>query len=145
MEETAEAKASNALSRCQYLWEEYKYRHDMIWDRIFRFTGAEVVISTLPYLNPGITRRLEGWILLVPGLSCVLALFVFAVMWNELEVFGKVKNVYRVQQEILFPGMHAPRKKSRFEFVRLYLAVLVILNVANLYMVWNILVKPLCG
>lgn len=45
-----EKNNSNTLQQCQYLWEEYKYRHDLIWQRIFRFTGAVVLISIIPYV-----------------------------------------------------------------------------------------------
>jgi hypothetical protein len=39
---TNDSDDSDVLKQCQYLWEEYKYRHDLIWQRIFRFTTARV-------------------------------------------------------------------------------------------------------
>jgi hypothetical protein len=43
-----DSQTADALKQCQYLWEEYKYRHDLIWQRVFRFTTAIVLISIVP-------------------------------------------------------------------------------------------------
>ncbi len=88
--------------KCDYLWGEYKYRHDMIWQRIFQFTTAIVLISVIPYIQPDIARALGSTILIASGLALVLALFVLLVIWNELDAFWKIKQEYRRWQNQLF-------------------------------------------
>jgi hypothetical protein len=122
------------LKQCQYLWEEYKYRHDLIWQRIFRFTAAVTLISIIPYVQQDIARKLETWILIAPLLATILAGFVLVVMWYELQLFGKIKQAYWRQQNKLLDDdlKHELDKKSRFRcFVLSYLFSLVMLSVAN--------------
>jgi hypothetical protein len=33
------------------LWDEYKYRHDLIWKLVFQLTTAVILINTAPYLE----------------------------------------------------------------------------------------------
>ena len=128
------ANEFDALVYCQYLWEEYKYRHDHIWQRIFRFTSAVVLISIVPYVQMKIARTLGCWILLAPLLATILAGFVFVVMRNELKIFEKIKTAYRRQQNNLLDDdlKHDLNEKSNFnDQVMLYLGSLVFLSLAN--------------
>lgn len=134
-------ETSKALEQCKYLWEEYKYRHDLIWQRIFRFTTAVVLISIIPYVQQDIARLLGNWILIAPFLAFILAFFVLLVMWNELELFGKIKEAYRRQQNRLLDDdlKHGLNEKSNFSFfVRVYFASLVLLSLFNVFIVWQI-------
>ena len=36
------------LDRANYLWEEYKYRHYLIWKLLFRVTFVAVVLTITP-------------------------------------------------------------------------------------------------
>jgi len=131
----------NALKQCQYLWEEYKYRHDLIWQRIFRFTTAVVLISIIPYVQQKIADLLGPWILIAPLLATILAGFVLIVMRNELELFGKIKTAYRRQQNKLLDDdlKHDLSKKSDFDcLVLLYLSTLVVLSLVNGFIVWRV-------
>ncbi len=136
-----ESDAQEVLEQCKYLWDEYKYRHDLIWQRIFRFTTAVVLISIIPYVQQDIAHRLGNWILIAPLLASILAGFVLLVMWNELELFGKIKHAYRRQQNKLLDDdlKHDLDKKSYFDrFVLFYLGSLVVLSFANGLIAWLI-------
>jgi hypothetical protein len=141
-----------ALKKCKYLWEEYKYRHDLIWQRVFRFTTAIVLISIIAYVQQDIVHLLGHWILLSPLLASILASFVFVVMWNELELFGRIKEAYRRQQNELLDDdlKHRLYERSNFRlFVLIYLATLVLLSVINGFVVscvWipKVLAQPIC-
>jgi hypothetical protein len=130
----------DALDYCQYLWEEYKYRHDHIWQRIFRFITAVVLISIISYAQGQIARTLGLWILTAPLLATILAGFVLVVMRNELKLFEKIKTAYRRQQNNLLDDdlKHDFDKKSNFNRqVMLYLVSLVALSLANgLIILW---------
>ena len=51
-------KKSHDLEALHNLWDEYEYRHNLIWQRIFIFTTAVVSISILPYIQETIVKRL---------------------------------------------------------------------------------------
>jgi hypothetical protein len=127
---------------CQYLWAEYEYRHDLVWQRVFRFTTAVVLISIIPYVKKNIAQLLGNWILIAPVLAAFLAAFVLFVMKNELKLLGKIRRAYRRRQnELLDEDLrYVLGKKSSFDYVVLiYLGILVVLSLANVlivYCVW---------
>lgn len=128
------AKKLKALQYCQFFWEEYKYRHDLIWQRIFRFTAAIVLVSIIPYVQQEIARLLGVWILIAPLLATILAVFVLVVIWNELELFRKIKKAYRRKQNKLLDDdlKHDLCREGDFKsLVLLYLSSLVVLSLAN--------------
>jgi hypothetical protein len=154
------------LKALQNLWEEFKYRHDLIWQRIFIFTSAIVLISTVPYIEMDIVKRLREWILIAPVLALSLAVFVLFVILNELKIFERIYLAYWQLQNIFLDDdlKHEPRKldhelrkkswfswfgvrvlfyyvrkKSWFEVCVLsYLYILVVLSIANLLIAWLI-------
>jgi hypothetical protein len=139
---------SDALKHIQILWEEYKYRHDHIWQRTFRFTTAIVLISITPYLQQDIARLLGPWILIAPLLAFLLASFVLLVMRNELALFGRIKEAYRRQQNRLLPKdlEHPINEKSTFKlFVMTYFGCLVLLSIVNGFIVWRVWIPNLCA
>jgi hypothetical protein len=87
-------KKSHDLEALQNLWDEYKYRHNLIWQRIFIFTTAVVSISILPYIQLNIVERLGNWILIAPVLAVILALFMLLVFYTELELFKRIYQAY---------------------------------------------------
>jgi hypothetical protein len=137
----SDSDASVALKQCQYLWKEFKYRHDLIWQRIFRFTTAVVLISMIPYVQRDIARLLGAGILIAPVLATILAVFVLVVMWNELKLFRKITTAYwRQQNELLDQDLqHNLSAKRPFDcYVKLYLGSLVVLSIVNGLLVWLI-------
>lgn len=105
-------KTNTALNEAQLLWEEYKYRHDLIWQRTFTFTTAIILISILPYVQKEVVLVLRWWILIAPVLAVCLAAFGLAVMLNELRIFSKIKCVYRGYQNALYEHLH-PRYEHK--------------------------------
>ena len=134
-----DSEKTNVLEHCQYLWEEYKYRHDLIWQRIFRFTTAVVLISIIPYIEENIAPLFGPWILTAPLLASLLAGFVLPIMRNELRLFGKIKEAYRRQQNKLLDDdlKHRRSEKSKFVwFVMAYFFCLLLLSIINGFIVW---------
>ena len=133
------------------LWEEYKYRHDLIWQRTFTFTTAIVLISIIPYIQPEIVRLLNKSILIAPLLALILAAFGLLVMHNELVLFGKIKGEYRRRQnKLLGKELNNPNKSGYFGlFVTAYFISLLVLCILNCYIVWvklipEVLRQPVC-
>jgi len=136
---TKKITEASALQKCQYFWEEYKYRHDLIWQRIILFTTAVVLLSIVPYLQDNIARRLDVAILIAPILATFLAGFVWIVMWNELKLLDKIKKAYRKEQNKLLDKelKHDLDKKKTFTpLVLSYLGVLLLLSIGNILIAW---------
>jgi hypothetical protein len=116
--------------RYNAVWDEYKYRHDLIWRVTFQVTSAAVIIGVSPYLSVKVTVALGWWVLGVPILALGLVGVAFFVIADEIALFEKIKAEYRCLQKECFDIEH---KTSRFElFVRLYLGALFVLGVLNL-------------
>ena len=125
----------------QYLWEEFKYRHDLIWQRVFQFTTAIVLISIIPYIQRELASLLGNMILVAPVLAIFLALFVLLVVWHELALFENSATVLMHKQNELFGLNHdlnAPRPFGWF--VMAYLFILLVLTVINYWIVQSILI-----
>ena len=116
------ADPKNSLERCKYLWQEYEYRHDLIWRLIFKFTTAIVLISIVTYVQVALVRTLGALIIGAPLLAVALACFGLIVMRNELDIFGKIKLRYREwQNQLMSPDnqLHELKEKGSFsKFVK---------------------------
>lgn len=77
------------------LWDEYKYRHDHIWQKLFQITIAVVLLGSVPYLKPEVTQVLHKWILIAPLLGCILVLISLMLMHFELTLFSKIATAHR--------------------------------------------------
>jgi hypothetical protein len=127
-------EVSTALQLAQHFWTEFKYRHDLIWQRIFRLTAAVVLISIIPYAQPIVTKLLGNWILLAPALATALSVFALSVMRHELSLFERIATEYIWQQNRLLATepkhkLDAPRPFGFF--VQIYLIVLIVLSILN--------------
>jgi hypothetical protein len=114
------------------LWDEYKYRHDLIWRHMIRSTVALVVLLTLRYT----TEFGDNYYLSVGGwfLAVMYTGFTVLVVHNELELYDQIKKLHRKRQHYyfgLFPEIHDKKRKrtgSGFSSrVMFYLIVLFIL------------------
>lgn len=135
--DTPDSPTVSALEQCRYLWEEYKYRHDLIWQRTFTFTTAIVLVSIIPYLEQGIARQLKGWTLIAPSLAFLLASLGLLVMNNELGAIGKIKTEYRIHQNALLGhDLNDPTSTGTFRYyVTAYFISLLVLTIVNMFVV----------
>ena len=145
---TKKQETSYPLELSKFLWEEVKYRHDLVWQRIFIFTTSVVVISIIPYAQPIVSQLLGNWILLAPLVATLLAIFAFVVMQYELGLLQRTATAYMRQKNILLDDepKHDLSARRRFDdFVRFYLIILVIVSLANVLIVWLVWVPALAS
>ncbi|MFH7565393.1 MULTISPECIES: hypothetical protein [Oceanimonas] len=116
------------------LWDEYKYRHDHIWQKLFQITIAVVLLGSVPYLKPEITQVLKGWILIAPLLGTVLSLISLVLMHFELTLFGKIVRAHRAHQEKLGLIQHSRHNYFRY-LVMTYVSFLMLVSMANVAVV----------
>jgi hypothetical protein len=127
-------EVSIAVQLAEHFWTEFKYRHDLIWQRIFRLTAAVVLISIIPYAQPIVAKLLGNWILVAPILATALAGFAYFVMQHELKLFERIATEYMWQQNKLLATepehkIGAPRPFG--DFVKVYLIFLIGLSCVN--------------
>ncbi|GAA3546029.1 hypothetical protein [Zobellella aerophila] len=116
------------------LWDEYKYRHDHIWKKLFQITIGVVLLGAVPYLKPDITRVLQGWILIAPLLGTVLSLIAIFLMHFELCLFAKIAQAHRHHQEAHGAFQHS--KGSYFRYlIMVYVCFLFLVSIANVAVV----------
>ncbi len=116
------------------LWDEYKYRHDHIWQKLFQITIAVVLLGAVPYLKPDITQVLKGWILIAPLLGSMLALITLALMHFELTLFARIAAAHRAHQEEAGLVKHSRNNYFRY-LVLTYVSFLLLVSLANIAVV----------
>lgn len=80
----------------KYLWEEYRYMHDLIWRLLFRITLVAALLSITPYtINDAIRHRTACWIYLLPVLAFLLALGGWLLLVKEFQLFQPIDKLYR--------------------------------------------------
>jgi hypothetical protein len=92
------------LSRAEYLWNEFQYRHDLIWNLVFRLTIAVVLLGIIPYTQSDLIEmlgELSWWILAPPLLGAVLASIGFKRIRHELKHLNYIWCHYRALQDRL--------------------------------------------
>ncbi|MDN6320228.1 MAG: hypothetical protein ACTHYN_15460 [Marinobacter sp.] len=118
----------------ELLWDEYKYRHDHIWKKLFQITIAIVLLGSVPYLKPEVTQVLQNWILIAPLLGCILVLISLLLMHFELTLFAKIAAAHRAHQEESGLIKHNARNYFRY-LVMTYLSFLLLVSVMNMAVV----------
>jgi hypothetical protein len=88
------------LERAQYLWQEYQYRHDLIWKLLFRITFVAVLLTITPFtINKSIRDRVDGWLTLLPILAILLAAGSWRLLATEFRLFAPIDELYRWYRE----------------------------------------------
>jgi len=123
---------SNEIEFLKYLLEEYKYRHDLIWRLLFRFSEAIILLGIIPYAYSEIATKVGRWIILLPLIAMILSIIGFAWMKFELELFGFIDSKYNEHQSHMFNLEVDENKPNTFRLAVLgYHSVLILLTVAN--------------
>ena len=83
------------LEVAKYLWEEFKYRHDLIWRLLFRVTAVAALISIVPFTIGNLAEsRAHDLVKYLPVLATGLVLSGWAVLLVELRLFTPVNRRY---------------------------------------------------
>ena len=120
------------LEKAKFLWEEYKYRHEHCWKLIFQITAAIVILSIVPYTDTDIAKSLGYWIVSLPALGIVLAVFSLLRMSKELKVLDSIKNKHRVLQQGLFNIDYKNSTSTFSRDVKIYLLGLLLLSIIDI-------------
>jgi hypothetical protein len=95
-----DGKEQQALQVASYLWEEYRYRHDLVWQLVFRVTAVATLLLIAPFLANESVRKVVGrWLLFLPGLAIAVIAIGYYVLQCELRILKKIRDAYRVAQD----------------------------------------------
>lgn len=131
-------KSDICTDEANLLWDEYKYRHDLIWRHLIRSTVAVVALITVSYTTK--FKENETLFIIAALLAIIYTIFSFIVLNLELTLFEKIKVFHRKRQNDIYKDLYkllAGREPLHKELVggfskraRFYLAGLLVLALA---------------
>jgi hypothetical protein len=88
------------VEQAKYLWEEYRYRHDLIWRLGFRMTAVAVLLSIAPFTIDDLAKeRAEEWVDALPAIALALVAISWLVLQFELSLFNPIDREYTAAQD----------------------------------------------
>jgi hypothetical protein len=128
----------DSVELAKYLWEEYKYRHDLIWRLLFRVTFVAAFLSIAPFTIDDLTKEAVGvWVQFLPALAIGLAGAGWLLLWVEFRLFEPINEQYVKTQTTAVGHELRPRSFDLFKWiVWLYPPVLLSLTIIVGCIVW---------
>ncbi|NMM47698.1 hypothetical protein [Marinigracilibium pacificum] len=135
---------SDADPEHELIWDEYKYRHELIWKHMIRSSVIIIGIIILPFSKDFLQDKIvqTPWLLIFLGVASIIyILFTFHVINKELLLFEEIKIVHRRKQFLKF-GIHKKyndqiwqekEKKKQNQWLNKYLGIGFQLRV-NIYL-----------
>ena len=107
------------------VWDEYKYRHDLIWKHSIRSTVAVLALVTVPYSTAFATDAL--FVSCASILAIGYTAFTFFVVQRELQLLEPIRELHRRRQRTLFGFSQETRAGIPFSGrVKMYLAAMFV-------------------
>lgn len=99
-EQPHNTKSRSGTDEANLVWDEYKYRHDLIWRHLIRSTVAVVTLVTVAYST---AFEDDPLLFIVAALLAVAyTVFSFIVLNSELALYEKIKVLHRQRQNRLY-------------------------------------------
>src|SRR3982751_5988436 len=138
---TAAEKTSSGTNKESgpFVWDEYKYRHELCWNLLFKITYTTTILSIIPYLNNDIIPQAKRLVFFTPLVGIVLSIVSGFRLRRELKLLDKIRTLHRHSQNNLYKDLsidiykpHDLAKGSHFTLhVTIYLIILTGLAVIN--------------
>lgn len=127
----------------ELIWDEYKYSYQLVWDTVFKLTGAVVLVSIVPYTNREVACVL-GWLAVAPpAVASGLALFGHVCIKREVETWALIRAEHRKTQ-----NLNQSKTETFSKHVNWFLSLLVVAAISNAIIVlsiWRPAVAPIQG
>lgn len=132
---------STHIERAKYLWEEFKYRHDLIWQLLFRVTTVAALLSLVPFVvDDAVTKKVGPLVMVGPGLAVILLCASLFLLHSEFVHFDRADALHIAAQKVAVRGLQVPtakHRRSRFKAtVYAYVVILILLAWAVLWVAW---------
>jgi hypothetical protein len=144
--QSSSKKAITETDEGNLVWDEYKYRHDLIWRHLIRSTLALVALITIGYSNA--FRATNAMVALASVTAVGYAIITFLAVEPELRILQKIKQLHRSRQadllEVTWPPTPQPGNRWGDPFlvdgfgrrVAVYLALLLLTTVVAGWMTY---------
>ena len=111
-------RSEHDVERASLLWQEYSYRHDLIWRLLSRSTSVAVLLAIAPFTIGDLTQqRVGSWIKILPLLALVLMLGSSLLLKLEFKLFTPVVLRYeQLQKSELGVTRRRERQQNRPDF-----------------------------
>ena len=120
------------LEEAQFLWDEYRYRHEHCWSLIFKVTAGVIAILIIPYAQPEVTKSVGIAIVFLPAVAVGLVVLAWIRFGKEIDLLNKVKTAHRLRQATVQPISYGVGCSTFKRDVRRYLLSLAALAVAEM-------------
>jgi hypothetical protein len=136
----AEKDRLDSVELAKYLWEEYKYRHDLIWRLLFRVTAVAAVLSIAPFTIDDLTEtRVGGWVKFLPVLAAALIFVSWLFLLFEFQLFAPINKLYVDAQKCAVGQSVRGTLPDFFKLIVIvYPLILLVLTVVVSFMAWSL-------
>jgi len=129
-----ETKSTFDRDDAEFIWDEYKYRHGLIWKLIFQITTAVIAVSTIPYiLTRDQEEKIGYFIIALPIIGLFLTIFSIFRINKECYVMEQLKRKHREFHKSY--NITYEESSSFALHVNIYLVALIVLGVINLIVI----------
>lgn len=90
----------NNTEKTAQIWDEYKYRHDLIWKHLIRSTLAVIALITVQYSSTLTVSNDPLLVIIAPILAVAYILFTWRVVEKEIKLYSQIKVLHRLGQSI---------------------------------------------
>jgi putative effector of murein hydrolase len=131
------------LELATYLWNEYQYRHDLVWRLVFRLTAAVVVLGIIPYTQGKVIDQIGMWIIVSPIFGVALAFIWSRRLKSELIHLDHIRGLYKPLQDSLFYKAHKGTERAFSIEILSYLGAVTVFAAFNVvFSLWIVAGKP---
>jgi hypothetical protein len=133
-----EEDRSASVELAKYLWEEYQYRHDLIWRLLFRVTAVAAVLSIAPFTIDDLTEsRVGAWVKALPVLAAALIFVSWLFLIFEFRLFAPINEFYvEAQDRAVGQTVRGPHPDFFRLIVFIYPVILLVLALGVAVMAW---------
>lgn len=130
-------KTPKDLELPKLIWDEYRHRHDLCWNLLFKITLTTTILSTIPYLNSKIIPQAKQLVFFTPVIGIAVSLIGGYRLFRELRLLDRIRKLHRTFQNNIFKDMgiykpHDLTEGSHFtSHVMIYLIFLTGLAILN--------------
>ena len=127
-------KEDDEFKKATFIWEEYKYRHELVWKLIIQLTLAIVAVSIIPYLpDTKIGERVGPVLVALPFIGLVLGIITTFRIARECNILDRIREEHRKFHKKMYNISYEDSVK-RSPFTReviMYFRFLIILCALN--------------
>jgi len=110
--ESISDRSEISSAEAELIWDEYKYRHDLIWRHLIRSAVAVVALITVAYRTSFDENK--ALFLIAAALAVGYSIFNIVVVNSELRHYWRVKRIHQARQKDIYDLSTNEKEESHF-------------------------------